>query len=284
MLIASFLFAIMGACAKILSEHMSSIEVVFFRNLFGVLIIGYSIYKTPMVHSGGKPMLLFFRGLMGFLALSAVFYNIAHIPLADAMTFSKTAPIFVAILAWLLFKEKLSTLSSIAIFVGFIGIVLIMQPSTPTLSKTDLLGIFSGLGAALAYTSIKELKNYYETRAIVMSFVLIGTIIPLILMFISPYINAPSLDFIVADFVVPDANMIFYIVALGVVATISQIFMTKAYAVGKAGVVGAISYSGIPFSVILGYTLGDNMPNLITIFGIIVIIVCGIAVSKEKGR
>lgn len=69
MLLASFIFAIMGAFAKLASEHMSSLEVVFFRNVFGVVFIGYALYKTPMTSKGGKPFLLFFRGLMGFLAL-----------------------------------------------------------------------------------------------------------------------------------------------------------------------------------------------------------------------
>ena len=95
------MFAIMGAFAKIASQNMSSIEVVFFRNVFGVLIIGYAVYKKPLEQVGGKPWLLFFRGFMGFSALLAFFYNIAHIPLGEAMTYSKTSPIFTALFAWL---------------------------------------------------------------------------------------------------------------------------------------------------------------------------------------
>ncbi len=281
MLFASFMFAIMGAFAKLLSDHMSSVEVVFFRNFFGVLLIGYSIYKTPMLHRGGKIWLLFFRGMMGFLALGAFFYNIAHIPLGDAMTFSKTAPIFTAILAYFLFKERLSIGKNIAIVVGFVGIVLIMQPSGFSLSKTDLLGIFSGIGAALAYTSIKELRQYYETRAIVMSFVLIGTLVPAILMLLSPWFYTPSLDFMFCEFVVPSATMWFWLIGMGVSATISQIYMTRAYGESKAGVVGAISYAGIPFAIVVGVILGDNLPNIVTIFGIILIIICGIVVSRR---
>ena len=97
MLFSSFLFAVMGAFAKLSSDHMSSLEVVFFRNIFGVLLIGAAVLKSPMKNVGGKPWLLFFRGFMGFTALLAFFYNIAHIPLGDAMTFSKTSPIFTAI-------------------------------------------------------------------------------------------------------------------------------------------------------------------------------------------
>ena len=81
MLIASFTFAIMGAFAKLASAHMPSLEVVFFRNVAGVILIGLAILKQPLQNKGGKPFLLFFRGFMGFSALLAFFYNIAHIPL-----------------------------------------------------------------------------------------------------------------------------------------------------------------------------------------------------------
>ncbi|MGB3960761.1 MAG: DMT family transporter, partial [Sulfurimonas sp.] len=124
MLLASLTFAFMGAFAKLASQHMSSLEVVFFRNIAGVLIIGFAILKKPMTHVGGKPWLLFFRGMMGFLALLAFFYNIAHIPLGDAMTFSKTSTIFTAIFAWMFLKEKITLGAWGAIGIGFVGIVM----------------------------------------------------------------------------------------------------------------------------------------------------------------
>ncbi len=106
MLAASLMFAFMGAFAKLSSQHMSSLEVVFFRNIAGVILVGFAVLKKPMIHVGGKPWLLFFRGFMGFTALLAFFYNIAHISLGDAMTYSKTAPIFTAMFAWLFLSEN----------------------------------------------------------------------------------------------------------------------------------------------------------------------------------
>lgn len=282
MLIASFTFAIMGAFAKLASESMSSLEVVFFRNIAGVILVGFAIWKKPLQNKGGKPFLLFFRGFMGFVALLAFFYNIAHIPLGDAMTYSKTSPIFTAIFAWMFLQEKLSVKAWGAIGLGFIGIIFITQPTGVGFSKYDLLGIFSGVGAALAYTSIRELKNHYDTRSIVLSFMGVGTLGPIVLFLISPFLDFPELDFMLGEFVMPEGIVWFYVLAMGVLATISQLLMTKAYGYTKAGIVGTVSYSNIVFSVIVGMLLGDAFPSLSTSIGIVLIIVAGIMVARSK--
>lgn len=281
MLFASFLFAIMGGFAKELSNSMSSLEVVFFRNVFGVFLIGFMLFKSPIKQEGGKPFLLFFRGFMGFIALLAFFYNIAHISLADAMTFAKTAPVFTAFFAYLFLKEKMSLYGWIALFIGFVGIVLITQPQGLSFTKTDLLGIFSGVGAALAYTSVRELKKYYDTKSIVLSFMLTGTLGPLVLLGLEPYVKIEGLDFMFAEFVMPVGMDWFYIAGLGLFATMAQMYMTKAYGETKAGIVGAVSYSNIVFAIIIGLLLGDALPNLSTSLGIFAIFIAGVLVVKK---
>ena len=282
MLIASFTFAIMGAFAKLASQDMSSLEVVFFRNIAGVIIIGLAVLKKPMTHKGGKPFLLFFRGFMGFTALLAFFYNIAHISLGDAMTYSKTSPIFTAIFAFVFLHEKLTPQGWLAIFIGFVGMIFITEPSGVGFTKYDVLGLFSGVGAALAYTSVRELKAYYDTRAIVLSFMLTGTVGPIILFLLSPYIHLPELDFIFGEFVMPEGIVWVYLVAMGLFATLSQVLMTKAYGETKAGIVGAVSYTNILFSIVVGVMLGDALPSIGTTFGIMLIVLAGVMVARAK--
>ncbi len=280
MLFASLMFAVMGVFAKLLSASMPSLEVVFFRNVFGVAIVAATLLKHPMEHVGGRPILLLFRGLMGFLALLAFFYNIAHIPLGDAMTYSKTSPIFTALFAWLFLKEKLGPWGWAALLVGFVGIVLIAKPSGLVLDKSAWLGIFSGAGAALAYTAVRELKQYYDTRAIVLSFMGIGTIGPLILMAVSPWVDMPELDMIFGQFVMPEGMTWLYVLLMGLFATLAQIYMTRAYGATKAGIVGAVSYSNILFSIALGLLVGDPFPDMWTWIGIICIVAAGLAVAQ----
>lgn len=282
MLLASLTFAFMGAFAKLASESLPSLEVVFFRNVAGVIIILIAIMKTPLVQKGGRPFLLFFRGFMGFAALLAFFYNIAHISLGDAMTYSKTSPIFTAIFAYVFMKEHLSLRAWGAVFIGFIGILFITQPSGLGFSKYDLLGIFSGIGAALAYTSIRELKSHYDTRAIVFSFMFVGTVGPLMLFGLAAFVEVKELDFMIAAFVMPSGVVWFYLIAMGILATISQFLMTKAYSSTKAGIVGAVSYTNILFAIMVGVLLGDALPSLATTFGILLIVLAGILVARAK--
>lgn len=283
MLFASLSFAVMGGFAKVVSQTLPAVEVTFFRNVLGVILVGFSIYKIPLKQTGGKPVLLLFRGFMGFAALLAYFYIMAYIPLGEAVTYNKTSPIFVAIFAYLILGEKLSKSALFAVVLGFLGIVLVAKPEGFSFDKYDLLGIFSGAGAALAYTSIRELRKYYDTRAIVMSFMGVGTIAPLFLMMVTPYISAPpELDFIFSGFVMPHGLAWVYIVAVGIFATMSQLLMTKAYELTKAGIVGTISYSNIIFAVFIGMMLGDPIPDFWTVLGIIFVILSGLLVAWPK--
>jgi len=282
MLLASLTFAFMGAFAKLASLSMPSLEVVFFRNVAGVILIGLAVLKKPMTQVGGKPWLLFFRGFMGFLALLAFFYNIAHISLGDAMTFSKTSTIFTAVFAWMFLKEKLTFQGWLAVGVGFVGIIMITQPSGVGFSKYDLLGILSGIGAALAYTSIRELKKFYDTRAIVLSFMGVGTAGPILLFLLSSYLSVPELDFMLGAFVMPNGIVWFYVLGMGLFATLSQVLMTKAYSQTQAGIVATVSYMNIPFSIMVGVTLGDSLPSFAVTCGIVLIILSGIMVARAK--
>lgn len=198
------------------------------------------------------------------------------------MTFSKTSTIFSAIFAYIFVKEKLGFKGWFGVFIGFIGILFITKFDGSTLDKTDWLGILCGVGAGLAYTSIRELRKYYDGRTIVLSFMGIGTLGPLLLMLISEFYINEKYDFIFAKFVMPQPGDWIYIVCLGGVATLAQVYMTKAYSVAKAGIIGTISYANIAFSIMIGLILGDAFPDLWIVLGISLIVVSGFFVSSKK--
>jgi drug/metabolite transporter (DMT)-like permease len=282
MLTAAFLFALMGVFVKLLSQYMSSIEIVFFRNLVGALFIASSLIKRPSRDKGGRPFLLIFRGVVGSLALYALFYNMSTIGLGEAITYLQTAPIFIALFSFIWLKERLSHLGWIAIFIGFSGILFIFRPGLTMDLKTNFIGLFNGVATALAYTAIRELKKYYDTRAIVLSFMIAGIVLPLISMAVGEVHGINGLDFLFSGFVWPGGMAWVWIISLGIVAMLGQVLMTMAYGEEKAGVISTIGYSNIVFAVFLGSLMGDPLPDIFEVVGMSLIILSGVIISMRR--
>jgi drug/metabolite transporter (DMT)-like permease len=284
MLLSTLSFAAMGGFVKALSKELPSLEIVFFRNVFGVAIIGWSLWRRPMTSKGGKPLLLLFRGLVGFVALLAYFNNMANLPLGTAVTFNKTSPLYLAFFAWIFLGEKLPRTALLALVFGFTGIVLIAKPEGILhLDHDIMLGMISGIGAAAAYTSIRELKNHYDVRTIALSFMAVGTIGPIILMGIAQFVSiSPTYDFMLARFSMPHGIQWLLIIAAGTFATSSQLLMTKAYSLTQAGIVGTISYTEILYAVIIGTIMGDIFPDIWSWIGMGLVVMAGLLVTVTK--
>ena len=284
MLLAALISALNGALAKILSEDMSAMEIVFFRNLIGVFLILYALRHTPPKLAGGKFHLLVTRGLFGFTAMILFFYTITTIPLGEAITLNKTSPLFVAILAYYLLGEHLSRRTAFALFVGFMGILLITKPFGMALSYEHILGVFGGLFAAAAYTTIKKIKDIYDSRVIVLSFVGVGTVLPALLFLLAPLFEVPEkLLFLFPEFMVPQTFTLWLMIAfMAVISTLSQWLLTKAYSASNLSIIGVISYTNIPFAIGFGFLLGDNFPDVLTFSGIGFIILGGVLVGWKK--
>lgn len=284
MLLSALISALNGAITKVLADDIPPLEIVFFRNLIGVLIILWALKIRPPSLLGGKIHLLFLRGLLGFLAMILFFYTISTIPLGEAITLNKTSPLFVSIIAYYLLHEHLSKNAIFALLIGFFGIVLITKPFGMSVSYEHFLGILSGFFAAAAYATIKKIKDIYDSRVIVLSFAVTGTLIPVVLFFISPYIYvSESIEFLFPEFVMPQNSTIWLLLGfMAFISTLSQWFLTKAYSISKASIIGVISYSNIPFAIGFGYILGDSFPDFLTFCGILLIVIGGILVSKAK--
>ncbi len=284
MLLSALISALNGALTKILSQDMSALEVVFFRNLIGVGLILYALKHTPPTLFGGKISMLFMRGLFGFMAMILFFYTISVIPLGEAITLNKTSPFFVTILAFLLLGEKLSLRVAFALLIGFSGTVLITKPFGLEFSFVHVLGVLGGFFAAAAYTTIKKIKDVFDSRVIVLSFVTVGSVLPALLFLVAPYVSVPeSMSFLFPEFVLPSTLWLWFLIAvMALISTLSQWLLTKAYSAKNLSVVGVISYTNIPFAIGFGWLLGDRFPDMLTFMGIVFIVVGGVLVSWKK--
>ena len=284
MLLGALISALNGAIAKILTEDLTALELVFFRNLIGVVIILYALRHTPPKLSGGKLHLLITRGVFGFLAMILFFYTITVIPLGEAITLNKTSPLFGTVLAFYLLKEHLNMKTAVALLIGFLGIVLITKPFGLVISYEHFLGILGGFFAAAAYTTIKKIKDIYDARVIVLSFVGIGTLLPALLFLAASHVDAPSsLEFLFQEFTMPNSLYLWAMLGfMALISTLSQWLLTKAYSASNIAIIGVVSYTNIPFAIGFGWMLGDKFPDALTFTGIALIVLGGILVSKAK--
>lgn len=279
MLAASFLFALTMAFAKLLSGSMGSVEVTFWRNGVGLIALSATVLHTPIRNAGGRPYTLMFRGIIGTVALLTFFYSISATSLSTAIVYAKTEPIFTALLAFILLGEKLSGRAIFAVIIGFAGVAVL---SGLKVDYLHVMGILTGLLSALAYTSVRSLKAYYDARTVVLSFMIFGVVIPVILMITAEFYTSPLFAFALSPFTIPSGMDWIWIILMGLAAALGQIYMTRAYFYAKAGLVSTISYSVILFASSLGIILGDILPTPIMIMGAALIVLSGVILSREK--
>jgi len=286
MLGAAFFFALTSAISKWLGKEFHIVQLVFFRNIVGVVFIISSIWRRPFEQkAGGKMGLLIFRGVVGTLSLYLLFYAIQKLGLGRASTYQYTYPIFLALLSWLLIGETLNLREWGAIFVGFAGILFVFRPDLSMSWRDNTLGIGNAILTAISYLSIRQLGMVYDTRAIILSFMLSGIVMPIISMLVGTYYPQEGLDFLIGTFSWPHTlEQWLGFLAIGLTALLGQRLLTQSFTYDKAGRVAAVGYSNILFSAILGFLMGEALPSFTMLVGMILIVGGGILVSIAKKK
>ena len=162
--LSALLFSLMGVAIREVSVSVNNESVVFFRNLVGVvfflplvLIKGFQPLRTQRLKSH------LWRTTYGLAAMYCFFYAIAHLPLADAMLFTYSAPVFTPIIAWWLLKESLSKRMLIATCIGLTGVLLVAKPSAALLDSQALIGLAASLLACMVYIDLNPVR--FGTRS-----------------------------------------------------------------------------------------------------------------------
>jgi drug/metabolite transporter (DMT)-like permease len=144
-------------------------------------------------------------------------------------------------------------------------------------------GLVSGITSALAYLTVGKLSKYYDSRVIVLSFLLSGVILPGISLLLHHVGGIPENGLLIIEWKWPDQpRQWIYLLVLGLAALVGQYFVTRSYGTDKPGLVSSIGYSNIIFSLIFGLLLGDAFPDILSLLGIVCIISSGIIISLQK--
>ena len=282
MLLAALGFSTMGAAAKLLKDGFTDGQLVFYRNLVGLVFLSVSLIRYIPVQEGGRGGWLMFRGLMGTMALYTLLFCILHMPLGTAMTYNLTSAIFIALFSYLFFREYHGRGVLLAVLLGFLGMLMIYKPAMDLPLGWHLAGLVSGVTSALAYLTVGRLARYYDPRVIVLSFILSGVLLPVLSMGLHYFGGVPADGLFVISFRWPEGVEWGYILLLGTAALFGQYFVTRAYGADKAGIVSAISYSNIIFSVFFGMALGDAFPDAWSLAGMACIIGSGVLIAMGK--
>jgi len=268
---SSLVFSVMNALVKAVSLSIPTAEIVFFRSVIGSVIIYFMMRQGGVAFSTkGIPMLAL-RGVLGALYLITYFYTIAKIPLTDASILVHLSPVFATILAVLFLKERMNKQIVYVLPLVAVGAVLLVKPFEFTsYSIYALVGILSAVFAAGAAISIRHLSKKHHSYEIVFYFLTTATLVSIPLMW--------------NQFVVPTPLELFYLVCIGVVSLLGQVFLTKAFTHENVVVVEVTRYIGIVFNAMWGFLFWSEVPDVLTIIGGICIISACIALSRKKNH
>jgi drug/metabolite transporter (DMT)-like permease len=265
MLVSGFLFACMGVLVKLSAVYFSSIELVFYRSIIGFLIICVivSVRHLPLSTLYWKNHC--WRGLSGLGSVLMFFYCITQLPLATAVTFNYTSPLFLTLLTTMILKDHFQWLLAVAVVLGFAGVVLLLRPSLQEDQWSGgLIGLASGFFAAIAYLNIRHLGNLGEPDwRVVFYFTLISTILTSIWMLFNTFHPITPVNFLL-------------LLGIGITATLAQLALTRAYHTGKILVVGALAYSTVVFASLWGILIWGELLSLTSWLGIGLIVAGGL--------
>lgn len=280
MILASLFFATMSVCIKYAAPHFHTFELVFYRGLVGMAFMA-SLCKVQNVPLRTDiPMMHMWRSVIGVASLSAWFYAIAHLPLATATTLNYMSGVWVAafLIGGTLVMGRVQDIHRqgplvLTVIAGFSGVIMLLRP---TIEQNQLfagvIGLLSGLGAALAYMQVAALGRLGEPESRTVFYFSLGTTV----------VGAVAILFTGASaWTWPNA---LWLLPIGVLAALGQLSMTMAYTKGSTLVVANLQYSGIVFAALYGlFLFGDQIP-LMGWAGMLLIILSGIASTALRNR
>lgn len=274
MAFAAFFFSLMSLLVKVAGQRLPSSELVMGRSIVS-LIISFAMLKQARVNPWGtRKGLLVVRGLVGFGGLICFFYAIPRLPLADVTVIQFTNPVFTALFAALMLKERLHVAVVLSIVISLLGVLLIAQPSFLFGARAEALdplavgvALAGAVFAALAYTTVRQLRRTEH---------------PLVVVFYFPLVSIPAcIPLLAPVFVWPTPLEWLMLLGIGILTQIAQIFLTRGLHLEPAGRATSVSYLQIIFAAAWGMIFFAEFPDTLSIAGA-VLVISGIIITARR--
>ena len=263
-------FAMMDACVKWLDQFPVG-EVLFSRFFFGLIpilmLVPKSEFKT--FYKTTRPKLHAFRAISGTLAIIALFIALREIPLADVVSLTFGGPIFVTLGSIFFLSEKVGIRRWAAVFIGFVGMLLIVKPAYDDLNIYYLYPIVFCIFFACVALSIRSLSSTEPNYRIALYFSVLSMLVGLM-----------TLPF---GWVMPSKFEFFLLVFTGIIGSVANILLTVSLRIAEASLVTPTKYLNLVFAILFGYFLWGEIPKTLTLVGAGLIILSSIIIfSREK--
>jgi len=274
MLLAVLCFSVMSVLAKLISTTIPTGQIVFVRACVGSILAYWGIRVIGVHVWGNNIKLLLFRGVAGFASLMCFFYTLIALPLAEATILFYTSPCLAAIIATILLRERLSMTIILGLLVCVVGVIFVIQPEFIfNVERLDILsvvvGLFGALMAALAFVSIRKLRQTDHTMVIIFYF-----------SFVSIFASAP---FVISSYVLPSTIGWIILIGIGISTHIAQFFLTKSLHKVETSRAMGVSYIQVLFATIWGIFIFGDLPNFLAILGMVLVAAGSIISARSQG-
>jgi len=243
MALSAFGFSTMAIFVKRLAPSLPQFELVFFRSLINLIVVSFFVFRgSHRIWVSERPLLLF-RGLMGFLGVSCLFYSLSHLPLPVAMMLSWCSPVFVMIFSFIFLKERLPHRAGLWLLLAAASLGLLLKVDLKSFSMglsplAAAIGILGAASGGLAYVAVRAATARVGVHVIVFYFVAVSSIL--------------SLPLALHQFVTPRPEQWLDLLALGGFAALGQFAMTQGYGYAAAGIVSTMSLLNPVFAGVWG--------------------------------
>ena len=291
-LIAMMVFSVQDGIMKHIFSFVSLYEVYLIRTLvsFGLILFFLILTKKPIVFKTQYPVLTFCRVILFFFGFSSFYISLTVLPLGFATALFFVTPFLITIFAHFFLKEKIGPRRWSAVVIGFIGVYITLNPDFSNFNYLSLLPIFCAFCYSLSMIIIKKTsdKDSVYTQTFTFYF---GAIIFSIIFYFTigdgqfNTSNHPASQFIFREWFVDLESNILFMIATGVTATIAFLLLFTAYSIASPAVVSPFEYSILLWSPLIGWIYFNEIPNLNTVIGILIIVSSGIYIfMREKAQ
>ena len=264
-------FAMMDACVKWLDQFPVG-EVLFARFFFGLIPILMLVPRSEIktFYKTSRPKLHAFRAVSGTFAIVALFIALREIPLADVVSLTFGGPIFVTLGSIFFLSEKAGFRRWSAVFIGFIGMLLIVKPAYQELNIYYIFPIIFCIFFACVALSIRSLSTTEPNYRIALYFSLL-----------SMFVGLFTLPF---GWVVPSKFELFLLIFTGIIGSYANILLTASLRIAEASLVTPTKYLNLVFAILLGYFIWGEIPKILTLLGATLIIVSSIIIFVRESK